>query len=133
MKNFTIGSDPEALIINTKTNKLVSSIGLIPGEKGNPYRPEDLPEGFGLETDNVLVEFNIPPTPLYDEDAFVSNMIRMREWIRSFVKNIQPELDITHAASALFDDDQLQTKEAQEIGWIQPGNVNNITVTSLIR
>ena len=62
--NVTIGSDPELFIINKKTNKVVSSIGLIPGEKGNPYRTKDMPEGFGLEIDNILAEFNpaaIPP------------------------------------------------------------------------
>ena len=31
--NITIGADPELFIVNKKTGKVVSSIGLIPGEK----------------------------------------------------------------------------------------------------
>ena len=34
LRNVTIGADPELFIINEKTKKVVSAIGLIPGEKG---------------------------------------------------------------------------------------------------
>ena len=61
VRNITIGADPELFIIDSKTGKVVSSIGLIPGVKGEPYVGEDMPNGFGLETDNILAEFNIPP------------------------------------------------------------------------
>ena len=61
LNNITIGADPELFLINTETGKVVSSIGIIPGEKGNPYRSKDMPKGFGLEIDNILAEFNIPP------------------------------------------------------------------------
>ena len=53
LRNVTIGADPELFIINEKTKKVVSAVGLIPGEKGNPWRADDMPEGFGLETDNI--------------------------------------------------------------------------------
>ncbi len=43
IKDITIGADPELFIINKKTGKVVSSIGLIPGEKGNPWVGEDMP------------------------------------------------------------------------------------------
>ena len=46
--NVSIGADPELFIINEKTKRVVSSIGIIPGEKGNPYVAEDMPSGFGL-------------------------------------------------------------------------------------
>ncbi len=61
LTNVTIGADPELFIVNEKTGKIVSSIGLIPGEKGNAYK-EGMPEGFGLQIDNILAEFNVPPT-----------------------------------------------------------------------
>ena len=48
LRNVTIGADPELFIINEKTKKVVSAVGLIPGEKGNPWRSDDMPEGFGL-------------------------------------------------------------------------------------
>lgn len=117
MKNFTIGSDPECFIIDeSKNNKIISSVGIIPGEKGNAYKPEGLQDGFGLEPDNILAEFNIPPTKLEDEEAFVGNMLKMKEWLVGFLKNINPNYNITSLASSLIDEDQLQTPEAQEIG-----------------
>lgn len=45
IKNITVGADPELFIFNTKTNQVVSAIGIIPGEKGKPYTkgmPKDL-------------------------------------------------------------------------------------------
>ena len=72
INNITIGADPELFIINEKTKKVVSSIGLIPGEKGNPYVAADMPSGFGLETDNIVAEFNIPP--VNDRVSFINNI-----------------------------------------------------------
>lgn len=36
LSNITIGSDPECFIIDTRTDQVVSSIGMIPGKKGEP-------------------------------------------------------------------------------------------------
>lgn len=47
LNKITIGADPELFIINEKTKKVVSAVGKIPGEKGNPYVGEDMPSGFG--------------------------------------------------------------------------------------
>lgn len=114
LHNVTIGADPELFIINEKTKKVVSAVGLIPGEKGNPWRSEDMPEGFGLETDNILAEFNIPPVK--DEINFVNNIIYMQEYINKFVKNIDPDLGILCAASRVVDKSQLNSPQAQLFG-----------------
>lgn len=116
LRNVTIGADPELFIINSETGKVVSSIGLIPGVKGDPYVSEDMPKGFGLETDNILAEFNIPPVK--DCANFIANVLYMQDYIRKFVKNIDPKLDIKCSASEIVDKDQLQTPESQEFGWI---------------
>lgn len=121
IENFTIGADPELFIINEKTGKVVSSIGLIPGEKGNPYRADDMPEGFGLEIDNILAEFNIPPVT--DEISFINNIQYMKDYIDNFVKQKNPELGIKCIASMNVDDDQLQSDEAREFGCCPDYNV----------
>lgn len=113
-KNCTIGSDPELFIINTKTNKVVSAIGLIPGEKGNPYRSADMSNGFGLEIDNILAEFNIPPVKT--QKAWIDNINYMKNYIRNYVKKINPDYDILCTASMIVDDDQLNTPEAKLFG-----------------
>lgn len=114
IKEFTVGADPEMFIINETTGEVVSSIGLIPGEKGDAYRAEDMPEGYGIETDNILAEFNIPPCKTKEE--FISAMNFMKDYIRKFVKNINPELNIKCSASEMVGDDQLRTPEAKMFG-----------------
>lgn len=110
----TIGADPELFIINEKTKKVVSSVGKIPGEKGNPYVADDMPTGFGLETDNILAEFNIPPVS--DEGSFINNIEYMKQYIDKFVKNINPNYGILCAASKTVDKSQLQSPQAQLFG-----------------
>lgn len=115
IKEFLIGSDPELFIVDkSKDNKIISSIGLIPGVKGHAYKPAELPEGFGLQIDNILAEFNIPPT-CYKED-FIAHMMVMKDYIRDYVKSKNPNYDICCKASALVDEDQLQSDEAKLFG-----------------
>lgn len=114
VSNVTIGADPELFIINKNTEKVVSSIGLIPGEKGDPWVGDDMPKGFGLEIDNILAEFNIPPVT--DEISFINNIEYMKNYISGFVANKNPELGILCAASQEVPEDQLQSDEAKRFG-----------------
>lgn len=114
LENITIGADPELFIINEKTGKVVSSIGLIPGTKSNPYVADDMPNGFAMETDNIVAEFNIPPVQNMNE--FVNCIEYMKKYIDSFVKDKNPDLGILCAASMEVDDDQLQSDEAKMFG-----------------
>lgn len=114
IRKFTIGADPELFIINEKTGKVVSSIGLIPGIKGEPYVSEDMPKGFGLETDNILAEFNIPPVTSCE--GFINAMNYMKDYIKNFVKKINPDYGIKCSAYEVVDEDQLQSEEAKEFG-----------------
>lgn len=116
INKFTIGADPELFIINEKTGKVVSSIGLIPGKKGAPWVSEDMPKGFGLETDNILAEFNIPPVT--SKEAFINALNYMKDYIRAFVKKVNPDYNIKCSAYEVVDDDQLKCDEAWEYGWI---------------
>ena len=120
INSFTVGADPELFIINSKTNKVVSSVGLIPGVKGNPYT-DDMPEGFGIETDNILAEFNIPPC--YDKQQFIHCIEYMKDYLRNFVKRINSDYDIKCSAYEEVDSDQLQTPEANEFGCSADYNV----------
>lgn len=114
IENVTIGADPELFIFNTKTNKVVSSLGLIPGKKNKPYRPKGMKKGYGIETDNILAEFNIPPSKTKDE--FVYSIEYMKDYIDNYVKKKNPDLSIKCAASMDVDDDQLDNDEAKLFG-----------------
>lgn len=112
IRKFTIGADPELFIINEKTGKVVSSIGLIPGVKGEPYVADDMPKGFGLETDNILAEFNIPPVTSCE--GFIHALNYMKDYITNFVKKINPDYGIKCSAYEVVDEDQLQSEEANQ-------------------
>ncbi len=56
MKLITIGSDPELFLIDA--GKIVSAIGKVGGSK---KKPKPMGEGFSIQEDNILVEFNTPP------------------------------------------------------------------------
>ena len=119
IKNVTVGADPELFIINTKTNQVVSAIGIIPGEKGKPYT-KGMPKGFGVELDCILGEFNIPPcTSLND---FVGSIQYMKNWIRNWVKQYDTNLDICCKASMPVPEDQLLDPRANEIGCMSDYN-----------
>lgn len=114
IENVTIGADPELFLINSKTKEVVSSIGIIPGEKGNPYRSKDMPKGYGLEIDNILAEFNIPP--VRTKEDFVEAMTYMKNYIKKFIKAKNSNLDILCKASMMVNEDQLQSPEAKLFG-----------------
>lgn len=114
LENITIGADPELFLINSKTGEVVSSIGIIPGEKGNAYRSKDMPEGYGLEIDNILAEFNIPP--VRDKEGFIDAITYMKNYIKKYIKAKNPDLDILCKASMMVNEDQLQSPEAKLFG-----------------
>lgn len=120
LNNITIGADPELFIVDNN-GKVISSVGLIPGEKGKPYVAEDMPKGFGLEIDNILAEFNIPPCNR--EEAFINNIEYMKAYIDRFVKDKNPEYGIECIASRTVEDDQLQSEEAKLFGCDPDYNV----------
>lgn len=112
--NITIGADPELFIFDYKTNKVVSAIGIIPGEKGKAYRPDGFKKGFGLQIDNILAEFNIPPVK--KEDDFVDYCLTMKNYIDEFVKKINPDYGVKCVASQHVDKELLNNPIAQQFG-----------------
>ena len=111
---FTIGADPEMFIINQKTGEVVSSIGIIPGEKGAPWTDPSWPPGFGLEIDNILVEYNIPPAR--SKEQFISYIEFMKSYIDEYVKNINSNYGVLCASSRLVPETELDNPIAQLFG-----------------
>lgn len=111
---FTIGADPEMFIINKETDTVVSSIGLIPGEKGDPWVDPSWPPGFGLEIDNILVEYNIPPAT--NREEFIGYIQFMQDYIKTYVQNVNKNYDILCASSKMVPEDQLNDPIARLFG-----------------
>jgi hypothetical protein len=55
----TIGADPELFVLDTKRRVIVPMCGVLKGTKDRPF---DLGGGFAVQWDNVMLEYNIPPT-----------------------------------------------------------------------
>ena len=111
LSNVLIGSDPEAFVLNTKTGKIVSAIGLVPGNKNKPSPISD--KGHAIQTDNVMVEFCIPASnnaaDLYKDIRFCLD----------FIDGILPKgLETTIIASSMMDPKYLKNKQAKTFGWI---------------
>lgn len=115
LENVLLGTDPELFIFNTKTNKVKSAIKLIPGTKEEPHRVEELGPGFAIQTDNILAEFNVPPTSSKAE--FIRNINQMKDYIRKFVKSVDENYDILCAASQTVPKAELRSKQAKQFGW----------------
>ena len=64
--NISLGADPELFLFNHDSNEVISAEGIIGGTKENPRRISK-DEAYGLQEDNVMVEFNIPPAKTKDE------------------------------------------------------------------
>lgn len=111
-KNITLGSDPEFFIIDIEDGEPVSSIGIIDGVKGKATPIPELGEGFGLQIDNVLGEFNVPVcyTP-YEVVTHISNMI---EYLYTFLepKGLEPSF----GASMIYPQHELESDEAKQFG-----------------
>ena len=45
-----------------QNNKIIPCVGLFPGTKTKPHRPKGWGEGYAIQEDNVMLEFNIPAT-----------------------------------------------------------------------
>lgn len=107
--NVTIGADPE-MFLYYQNHTPVSAIGLIGGTKHNPAPLGR--EGFFVQEDNVLVEFNIPPAKTMEE--FVESIEWSKETIRKVVN--ANGLSIQIKATERFPDSELQHPKAQELG-----------------
>jgi len=108
MSFVRIGSDPETFLQDS-TGKFISSVGLIGGTKDEPM---PIGEGCAVQEDNVSVEFNTPPTN--DVREFVKAINYNLDYIKKRADEMG--LVVVHNPSAHFDDDQLQTREAQTFG-----------------
>lgn len=111
LTNITIGADPELAI--THKDKVKSAIGIIPGHKDDAYT-EGLPSGYSIQIDNVMAEYCIPPCTTLD--AWLNHHNYMKEWIRTYVKNIDSNYDIKCLASEKYTKKDLEHPIAQLFG-----------------
>lgn len=116
INEFTIGADPEFFIKDSKGN-VVSAEGVIGGTKNKPLPFDD--RGFFMQEDNVMVEFNIPPSD--NKQSFIDDM----EYAKSYLSILLDMKGYTpfYAASAEFSKETLSTPQACMFGCSPEYNV----------
>jgi hypothetical protein len=102
-----LGADPEVFL--KKGTKHISVVGLVKGNKWNPFQVPYLPRGFTLQQDNVALEFGIPPAA--NKGAFI-------DYIQEVMRAGKQHTKLTYSkeSCAIFDEDQMQTAEAHTFG-----------------
>lgn len=106
--NITIGSDPEIFIEND--SEIVSAIGLVPGTKHIPHPITD--RGHFVQTDNIALEFNIPPCNT--EDEFVENINFVKDYLETVA--IANGYKLSTKVSSRISRQYLQHPQAKEFG-----------------
>lgn len=109
--SVTLGTDPEFFLVDGRTGDPIPACGLLGGTKGAPI---DIGEGFGLQEDNVMVEWNMPPCSIPEQfaDRAVEGLERVMNFVRTKVPNAARHI----GNSLVFPVSMMQSEQAQEFG-----------------
>lgn len=105
----SVGADPELFLFYPKQKQYIPAIGMLGGTKDNP-KPLSR-EGFAVQEDNVMAEFNIPPA--WSEEEFVEHI----EWGKQQIQlMVNPALQVVAHSSATFQENHLAYEQAKISG-----------------
>lgn len=109
IKSFTLGADPEIILKNK--DEFISAEGLFGGTKANPKFISN--EGHAIQEDNILVEFNIPPS--HSKQEFIDNINYCKDYINSICE-LYGDIEMSEESFAEFNQKYLQTPQAKLFG-----------------
>jgi len=112
--NFTIGADPEVILVDSN-NTPVPSTGLLGGTKRHPV---PIPGG-GMQEDNVLAEIN--PNPADNEEDFINNVTTCLQSLKDHAENLG--LSVSIIAGAMFPENILEHSQSRKFGCHPDYNV----------
>ena len=115
MSKYLIGSDPE-MFIKDKTGKIRSGIGIFNGTKDKPI---DIGNGCAIQEDNILVEFNIPPTN--NLSNFLDSISYSKEYIKTLL--IPLDFELHYSSSERIEANILEDERTQIFGCSPSYNV----------
>lgn len=106
-----IGADIEVFLQNKDSGEIVSAEGLIQGTKIEPFRFDSSNHHFATSLDNVMAEFNIPPTN--DKNLFVQYLNKSLNYINGYIPGYLTSVAIP---SARLNPVYLETENAMMFG-----------------
>lgn len=107
----TIGTDPEMFLCDSTTGVLMPVCGLLGGTKGAAI---DIGQETGLQEDNVMVEFNIPPQT--DPNKFAQVVRTSRQAVLTYCRKAMPGATLYPYGEALFEFGLLKHPQAMTFG-----------------
>lgn len=112
--HVSIGADPEFFVRRTDMGSPYPICGLLGGTKGKPIPVG--PEGqYGMQEDNVMAEYNIPPS--VESYSFSSHIRRGRQYIMEALESKFPGMyEIDLAPARVFPNAMLQSPQAMTFG-----------------
>lgn len=124
MKKFTLGADPELFLYDTLSKRYIPSNTYFQGGKNNP---EPFGQGYAVLCDNLMVEFNIPPSD--NKKDFIASLNTAIEYIRQRVPNT---VELHFNQSAKFDEESLNDESSKEFGCAAQENIYGILMGSMM-
>jgi hypothetical protein len=115
MENIKIGADPELFL--ERDGEIISAEGMIGGTKDIPKAISKA--GHAIQEDNVMVEFNIPPSETREDFIFNINFVKSYLDTLAEMKGCK----LNFSASAELDPKYLATDQAQHFGCEPDFNV----------
>lgn len=104
-----VGTDAELFVLKNK--KAVPICGLVGGTKEHPI-PVLNGNGFAVQEDNVMLEFNIPPAN--NSEEFCQSIDQMLLFLTNEMK--KKDLTLCCQSSMVFDKCDLQSEQAKNFG-----------------
>lgn len=107
IKLVSLGCDPELFIL-APTKEVLSSELFIPGDKMTPH---DLENGYAVQKDNIMCEFNTPPCKIGEDfQACISKGIELVE------EMLPPQLSLVNSPSVVLPKELKDSFQALEFG-----------------
>lgn len=123
----TLGTDPEIFLRVAKTKELIPACGLIGGTKDKPLA---LGDGYAVQEDNVMLEYNTPPTE--DPYAFVDRVVEGMKRSMEKVNSLHPGLEFAPENERLFGFDLLADEQAMQFGCSPDFNAHNMGAANMV-
>lgn len=113
---ITIGADPELFVKDSRTGIVLSAVGTVGGTKAEPVplAVDALGVGYYVQEDNVMAEYNIPPTSCWRE--FAHSIVEGRKEVVSAVQGVLQYAELDTKCSRLLTRRHLRTDAAKQFG-----------------
>lgn len=111
---YTLGADPEVFLRDKITKTVMPACGMFGGTKRRPKAIPSLGMNYAYQEDNVMLEFNIPPSG--HPDSAVESIRKVRQYMAGIIAEQYPNLEIAPRCVYTFPYTKLSHSKAKQFG-----------------